>query len=49
MEEAERSAKEALRLTPDFSIMRNMAREPYKRDSDAQHLIEALKKAGLPE
>ena len=48
-EEARRCAKETLRLTPDFSIMRNMTREPFKRDGDAEHLIAALKKAGLPE
>jgi len=49
MEEAARSADETLRLTPNFSILRNMTREPFKRESDAQHLVEALKKAGLPE
>ena len=49
MEEARRSAAEALRLTPGFSIMRNMTREPFKRESDAQHLVAALLKAGLPE
>jgi len=48
MDEAARCAAEALRLTPDFSIMNNMKREPLKRESDAQHLIAALKKAGLP-
>jgi TolB-like protein len=48
-EEARRSASQALRLSPDFSIAKNMAREPLKLDSDRQHLIAGLRKAGLPE
>ena len=49
MEEARRNASEVLRLTPNFSITRNMTREPLKRQSDAEHMIAGLRKAGLPE
>ena len=49
MDEAARCAAEVLKLTPDFSIMRNMKREPFKREEDARHLIDAFTKAGLPE
>jgi TolB-like protein len=49
MDEAARYAAEVLKLTPDFSIQANMSREPLRRASDAEHLVEALRKAGLPE
>jgi TolB-like protein/Tfp pilus assembly protein PilF len=47
--EAQYHAAEALRLAPDFSIEKHMTREAFKRDSDRQHLIDGLRKAGLPE
>jgi len=47
--EARNHAAEALRLAPDFSIARSMTREPFKYDADRQHLIDGLRKAGLPE
>jgi adenylate cyclase len=48
-EEAELHAAEALRLTPDFSLMREAAKEPFKHAANRQHLIDGLRKAGLPE
>jgi adenylate cyclase len=43
-----RHAAETLRLAPDFSIERAVAREPLKQEADRQHLIEGLRLAGLP-
>jgi adenylate cyclase len=48
-EEAKRHADEVLRLFPTYSVSRDAAREPYKRPSDLEHLIEGLRKAGLPD
>jgi tetratricopeptide (TPR) repeat protein len=47
--EAQQRAREALRAVPDFSIRNFMARRPFRRDEDRQHLSDALRKAGLPE
>jgi hypothetical protein len=47
--EAQVCAREAARLAPDFSIGAYMARQPFRRDADRQHLIEGMRKAGLPE
>ena len=40
---------ECLASRPDFSIRRRMAKEPFKNPADAEHLIEILRLAGLPE
>jgi adenylate cyclase len=48
-ERARHHAAETLRLKPDFTIDRAMTRQPLRRDSDRAHLLEALRKAGLPE
>ncbi len=40
---------ECLRMRPDFSIGRRMAKEPFKNSADAAHLAECLHMAGLPE
>jgi adenylate cyclase len=48
-ERARHHAAETLRLKPDFTIGRAIPRQPLRRDSDRTHLIEALRKAGLPE
>jgi class 3 adenylate cyclase/TolB-like protein len=51
-EKAERAralAAEVLRLSPDFSLNRLAAKEPYKSSIDREHLISGLRKAGLPE
>jgi hypothetical protein len=38
-----------LRFLPDFLLTRFALKEPYKRPGDHEHLIEGLRKAGLPE
>jgi adenylate cyclase len=48
-ERARHHAAETLRLKPDFSIRRAIERQPLRRDSDRAHLLEAFRKAGLPE
>jgi TolB-like protein len=42
-------ACEVLRLAPDFSSARLAAKEPFERPADREHLIEGMRKAGLPE
>ena len=41
-------AAQLVRLTPDFSATRLAAKEPYKRPTDGEHLLDGLRKAGLP-
>jgi adenylate cyclase len=48
-ERARHHAAETLRLKPDFTIGRAIPRQSLRRDGDRTHLIEALRKAGLPE
>ena len=48
-ERARHHAAETLRLKPDFTIARAIERQPLRRDSDRAHLLEAFRKAGLPE
>jgi adenylate cyclase len=48
-ERAQEFAAEVLRLAPDFSLNRLAEKEPYKSPADRQHLINGLRKAGLPE
>jgi adenylate cyclase len=48
-ERARHHAAETLRLKPDFTISGAISRQPLRRDSDRDHLLEALRKAGLPE
>jgi hypothetical protein len=47
--EAERHAEEVLRLFPTYTITRDAVREPFKRPSDREHLMDGLRKAGLPD
>ena len=47
--DARRHAAETVRLVPGFSITQFMTREPFRSDADRQHLIEGLRKAGLPD
>ncbi len=50
--EAERARQLAalcLAKRPGFSIREMMAKEPYKRASDAEHLKQSMRLAGLPE
>jgi TolB-like protein len=48
-EEAKASAAEVLRLKPDYSSKWIIAMEPYKNPADLEHLLDGLRKAGLPE
>jgi adenylate cyclase len=48
-EAAKHHAAEVLRLYPGYSISRDAGREPLKRASDREHLIDGLRKAGLPD
>ncbi len=47
-EPARHHAAETMRLKPDFSIGRSMARQPLRLAADRDHLAEALRKAELP-
>jgi TolB-like protein/Tfp pilus assembly protein PilF len=47
--EARRHAAELLRLAPNFSIAKSLTREPLKREADREHLVDGMRKAGLPE
>ncbi len=46
---AQRHAKELLRLWPDFSLQSLLEFLPYKNKSDLDHFIDGLRKAGLSE
>jgi TolB-like protein len=46
---ARKSTAEVVRLRPDFSLTTLSRKEPYKLQSDVEHLLEGLRKAGLPE
>lgn len=45
---ASNHAREVLKLAPDFSVAQYMTTMHYRQDSDRQHHVEALRKAGLP-
>ncbi|UCH21511.1 MAG: adenylate/guanylate cyclase domain-containing protein [Deltaproteobacteria bacterium] len=47
--EARKAASEVLRIHPKFSIAYVAKTLPYKNQSDIDHYVEALSKAGLPE
>jgi TolB-like protein len=47
--EAHAEAAEVLRLHPDFSIAVYAKQEPFKNPADLDHLLEGMRKAGLPE
>ena len=49
IERARHCAAEVLRVSPEFSLTRYAAKEPYMKSADREHLIEGLRKAGLPE
>jgi len=49
MEMAAREAKEVLRVRPNFSISWYLLQEPYKNATDAEPLMEGLRKSGFPE
>ena len=45
---AKASAREALKLAPDFCVAGNLATQHYQHESDLEHYRAALVKAGLP-
>jgi adenylate cyclase len=49
MDRAKALAAECLDKKRDFTIARWMKKEPFKDPADAAHMIECLRKAGLPE
>jgi adenylate cyclase len=49
LEEAGKEAAEVLRINPDFTIQRYKRLWAYKDPKDAEHRLEGLRKAGLPE
>jgi adenylate cyclase len=48
-EEARIAAAEVLRLNPKYSVVHGAKMSPYKNQADREHLIGALRNAGLPE
>jgi adenylate cyclase len=48
IDRAKDCASEVIRLWPDFSLTRFAAKEPFKHSTDRQHLLDGLRKAGLP-
>ena len=49
LEEARAEAAEVLRINPDFTIERYKRLVVYKDPKDAEHRLDGLRKAGLPE
>jgi adenylate cyclase len=50
LDEAHAEATEVLRIDPKFTIDGTQRRQAlYKRPEDAEHLLDGLRKAGLPE
>ena len=49
MDEARQHAAAALQLSPNLSVHAFMSKEPYRRREDANHLADALRKAGFGE
>ena len=50
IEKARAEAAEALRIEPKYTIEGTQARlSAFKRTEDAEHFIDGLRKAGLPE
>jgi adenylate cyclase len=48
-EQAQRHAAEVRRLLPGFSVSAHASREPFKRRSDLDHLMDGMRLAGLPD
>jgi adenylate cyclase len=48
IDRARELAAEVLRMVPDFSSARLAAKEPFKHAADREHLLEGMRKAGLP-
>jgi len=48
-EEAEAAAKKVLEINPNYSVERASKTWPYKNPADTKLIIDALRKAGIPE
>ena len=49
IDEARKHAAAALHLTPQLTIQALLAVDPFRRREDAEHLVEGLRKAGIPD
>jgi hypothetical protein len=49
LDAAKAKAAEALAREPGFSMRRYAMVEPYKSQADLDHMLEGMRKAGLPE
>ncbi len=49
IEPARQIVQETLRLAPDFTIRRYLTRTRFRHEADTRHLIEGLRRAGIPE
>jgi TolB-like protein/Tfp pilus assembly protein PilF len=49
MTQAKEWAADALRLKPGFSTTGNASKEPFRHQRDVDHLVDGLRKAGIPE
>ena len=49
MDEAWKHAAAALHLTPQLTIQALLAIDPFRRREDAEHLVDGLRKAGIPD
>ncbi len=47
MEEARAAASDVLKINPNFSLEHFAKAQPYKYEEDRDHIIDALRKAGL--
>ena len=48
-DEAHAEAAEVVRMHPKFSILLYSEQEPYKDPAGLKHLLDGMRKAGLPE
>jgi Tfp pilus assembly protein PilF len=49
IEDAEWSVEEALAINPDITLTKERRESIYKRESDLEHFLSALRTAGVPE
>jgi len=49
IEDAEWSVEEALAINPDITLSKERRESIYQRESDLEHYLDALRKAGVPE
>ncbi|MDH3634556.1 MAG: adenylate/guanylate cyclase domain-containing protein [Gammaproteobacteria bacterium] len=49
IEDAEWSVEEALAINPDITLAKERRESIYRRESDLEHYVDALRKAGVPE